>query len=653
MCGLAGFLQARPGASEDRLAGLAKGMADCIRHRGPDDGGLWTDAAQGYAIGHRRLAIIDLSAAGHQPMHGLSGRYVLAYNGEVYNHEELRAALEGEGWSHGWRGHSDTEVLLAGIETWGLAETLRRATGMFALALWDRQDAVLSLARDRLGEKPLYYGWQGDGEARAFLFGSELKALRAHPACTGEIDRGALTLLMRHGYVPAPHSIYTGIAKLQPGTILTLSRQSPEPRIEPYWSLIEVARRGQADPFSGSPQEAVDRLEQIATASVRRQMVSDVPLGAFLSGGVDSSTVVALMQSVSASPVKTFTIGFDERGFDEAQYAKAVAAHLGTDHHELYVTPKDAQDVIPQLPHFYCEPFADSSQIPTYLVSKLARGHVTVSLSGDAGDELFAGYNRYTMTERLWSRISKVPMVLRQAAAGAIGAVPPGLINRLGDMVLANRIKLVGDKLHKGAGVLDAKSIAELYLRLISSETEPADWVIGGHEPPTFVAGNQPDLTGLDPVSQMMALDAISYLPDDILVKVDRASMAVSLESRVPFLDHELVEFAWSLPLSCKLRDGQSKWPLRQVLYRHVPRELIERPKMGFGIPVGEWLRGPLRGWAEALLAPERLRQEGFWNEARVTRAWSQHLSGQRNFTAKLWPVLMFQAWLEAQRDFA
>ncbi|MFM6933604.1 MAG: asparagine synthase (glutamine-hydrolyzing) [Novosphingobium sp.] len=650
MCGLAGFLEARGASGDDRLASQAKAMADCIQHRGPDDGGLWTDAAHGYAVGHRRLAIIDLSAAGHQPMHSVSGRYVLAYNGEVYNHEELRAALEAAGWSHGWRGHSDTEVLLAGIEIWGLAETLRRATGMFALALWDRQDGTLRLARDRLGEKPLYYGWQGQGESRAFLFGSELKALRAHPACTGEIDRGALTLLMRHGYVPAPHSIYTGIAKLLPGTILTVSRGQPEPEVESYWSLIDVARRGQAQQFAGSAEEAVDRLEDLATASVRRQMVSDVPLGAFLSGGVDSSTVVALMQSVSANPVKTFTIGFDERGFDEAHHAKAVARHLGTDHHELYVTPQDAQAVIPQLPSFYCEPFADSSQIPTYLVSKMALGHVTVSLSGDAGDELFAGYNRYAMTQKMWSRITLAPPFLRQIAAGAIGAVPPGVLNRMGDMLSGGRLALLGDKLHKGAGVLDSTSIAELYLRLISSETDPADWVIGGHEPATFVAGNRPDLTGLDPVSQMMALDAVSYLPDDILVKVDRASMAVSLESRVPFLDHALVEYAWTLPLAYKIRDGQAKWPLRQVLYRHVPRELIERPKMGFGVPVGEWLRGPLRAWAEGLLAPERLRQEGFWQESRVTAAWAQHLSGQRNFTAKLWPVLMFQAWLEAQK---
>jgi asparagine synthase (glutamine-hydrolysing) len=649
MCGLAGFLEARPSSNADRLARRAQAMADCIVHRGPDGGGVWTDDAQGYGVGHRRLAIIDLSAAGHQPMHGVSGRYVLAYNGEIYNHEELRDQLNAAGWQHGWRGHSDTEVLLAGIETWGLTETLRRATGMFAIALWDRQDGTLRLARDRLGEKPLYYGWQGQGEDRAFLFGSELKALRAHPACTAEVDRGALTLLMRHGYVPAPHAIYTGLAKLLPGTILTVSRAQPEPQVETYWSLIDVARRGQASPFAGSAEEAVDQLEKLATAAVRRQMVSDVPLGAFLSGGVDSSTVVALMQSVSANPVKTFTIGFDERGFDEAQYAKAVAAHLGTDHHELYVRPEDAQNVIPGLPGIYCEPFADSSQIPTYLVSKLARGHVTVSLSGDAGDELFAGYNRYAMTARLWSRISKVPMALRHLAAGAIGMVPPGLLNRAGDLFLANRIKLLGDKLHKGAGVLDAGSIAELYMRLISSETDPVNWIIGGHEPPTFVAGNPPDLSGLDPVSQMMALDAVSYLPDDILVKVDRASMAVSLESRVPFLDHAVVEYAWTLPLAYKIRDGQAKWPLRQVLYRHVPRELIERPKMGFGVPVGEWLRGPLRDWAEGLLAPERLRREGYWHEPRVTEAWSQHLSGQRNFTAKLWPVLMFQAWLEAQ----
>jgi asparagine synthase (glutamine-hydrolysing) len=649
MCGLAGFLKSTPSWGEAQLGNTARAMSDAIVHRGPDDSGVWADERHGYAVAHRRLSIIDLSAAGHQPMHARSGRYVLAYNGEVYNYEDLRSEIDAAGNGGNWRGHSDTEVLLAGIELWGLAKTLRRANGMFALALWDRETATLSLARDRLGEKPLYYGWQGEGEGLAFLFGSEIKALRHHPACIGEIDRGALTLLMRHGYVPAPHSIYRGVSKLLPGTILTLSQSNPEPRVEPYWCLVDTALKGQSNPFAGSPDEAVDRLEEIATASVRRQMVSDVPLGAFLSGGVDSSTVVALMQSISSRPVKTFTIGFDERGFDEAPYAKAVAAHLGTEHHELYVTPQDAQNVISLLPQMYCEPFADSSQISTYLVSKLARSHVTVSLSGDAGDELFAGYSRYTMTQLLWSRMGIVPSFLRQLTAGAIATVPPSVLNRLGATLTGGSMELLGDKLHKGAGVLDSASVGELYLRLISSETNPVNWVIGGHEPPTFVVGNRPDVRALDSVSQMMALDAVSYLPDDILVKVDRASMAVSLESRVPFLDCALVEFAWTLPLDYKIRDGQSKWLLRQLLYRHVPRALIERPKMGFGVPVGEWLRGPLRDWAEAQLDPARLTKEGFWQPDYVRKAWEQHVTGQRNFTAKLWPVLMFQAWLETQ----
>lgn len=624
-------------------------MTGAILHRGPDGEGAWIDPAQGIALGHRRLAIIDLSEAGAQPMQSRTGRYVIVYNGEIYNFQELRADLEAAGHDGVWRGHSDTEVLLVAIEQWGLAAALARATGMFAIALWDRETECLSLARDRLGEKPLYYGWQGDGASSALLFGSELKALRRHPAFAAPVDRAAVTLLMRHGYVPAPYSIHSGIAKVLPGTIVTFSADQREPRAEAYWSLVDVARTGQENRFSGTPEEAVDRLAELAERSVRRQMISDVPLGAFLSGGIDSSTVVALMQSVSARPVKTFTIGFDEQGFDEARYAKDVAAHLGTEHHEFYVRPEQAQGVISRLPQMYCEPFADSSQIPTFLVSELARQHVTVSLSGDAGDELFGGYNRYTMTRNLWQRISIMPPPLRRAAAAAICAVRPSALNRIGAVATGGRIKLLGDRLHKGAGVLDSADVGELYLRLVSSETDPESWVVGGHDAATFVRGNRPSLGALDPVSQMMALDTISYLPDDILVKVDRASMATSLESRVPFLDHEIVEFAWQLPLDYKVRNGRSKWPLRQLLERHVPAALIDRPKMGFGVPVGEWLRGPMRDWAEGLLDEARLRREGYWEPRRVREAWEQHLSGQRNFTAKLWPVLMFQAWLEAQ----
>ena len=649
MCGFAGFLTHSNSATADDLTNHVARMANVIAHRGPDDCGVWQDAAQGYAIGHRRLAIIDLSAAGHQPMASASGRYVLAYNGECYNHEVMRTALEADGVPPIWRGHSDTEVLLAGIEHWGLRGTLERATGMFALALWDRDTQMLSLARDRIGEKPLYYGWQGEGEARTFLFGSELKAIKQHPAFVGEIDRGALTLFMRHNYVPAPYSIYKDIAKLTPGSILTLSRANPQPVIETFWSLIDVARHGQAHQFAGSPTDAVDALEVIAREAIARQMVSDVPLGAFLSGGIDSSTVVALMQAQSSRPVKTFTIGFSEEAFNEAVHAKAVAAHLGTEHHEMYVDPATALAVIPDLPSMYCEPFADSSQIPTFLVSKLARAHVTVSLSGDAGDELFGGYNRYAFAAKLWSRMASVPRPLRSVAARALTRLSPSAWDKVGGAIAPNRFAMFGDKIHKGAGVLDSSSVAELYLKLASSESNPSAWVRGGHEPPTWLTGNRPDLSGIDDVQSMMALDAISYLPDDILVKVDRASMAVSLESRVPMLDHELIAFAWSLPLSYKIRDGVTKWPLRELLYRYVPKELIERPKMGFGVPVGDWLRGPLHDWAEDLLDAAALEQEGYWDVALVRSAWDEHRAGTRNWVSKLWSVLMFQAWLRVQ----
>jgi asparagine synthase (glutamine-hydrolysing) len=649
MCGLAGFLRAQPSMAADCLEDIAAKMANALYYRGPDDGGVWSDPPRGYAVGHRRLSIIDLSAAGHQPMLSSRGRYVLSYNGEIYNFDDLRRDLEAAGAPFEWKGHSDTEVLLAGVERWGLADTLRRAAGMFALALWDRETGTLQLARDRMGEKPLYYGWQGEGEERAFLFSSEVKGLKQHPAFDGEIDRAALTLYLRHNYVPTPYSIFKGIAKLRPGTILTVRAGSEKVDEEPFWDLFAVARRGQADQFKGSPDDAVDELSTIATRAVRRQMVSDVPLGAFLSGGIDSSTVVSLMQALSGTPVRTFTIGYNESGYDEAKHAHAVARHLGTEHHELYVEPATIQSVIPRLPEIYCEPFADSSQIPTFLVSQLARQHVTVSLSGDGGDELFAGYNRYTTTQRLWSAISRTPMPLRRVASTAVTAIPPGALNRLGSILTRGKQGLAGDKLHKGAGVVDSDSIAELFLRLTSHELEPDNWVRGGAEPATLLRGARPDLSGLDDVSQMMALDGVTYLPDDILVKVDRAAMAVSLESRVPFLDHEVVAFAWTLPLHYKLRDGVTKWPLRQLLYRHVPRQLVDRPKQGFAIPVGEWLCGPLRDWAEILLDADKLEREGYWNTAVVRRAWADHLSGRRTFTVKLWSVLMFQAWLDTQ----
>lgn len=648
MCGLVGFFADNVGGAEDARMRLVR-MADKIVHRGPDDAGYWCDAESGIGLAHRRLSIIDLSPAGHQPMHSSSERYVIAFNGEIYNHLDMRRELEvkGEGT---WRGHSDTETLLAGFDAWGIRETIERTTGMFALAVWDKASRVLTLARDRLGEKPLYYGWQGAGAARVFLFGSELKALKEHREFKAGIDRGALCLLLRHNAIPAPYSIYEGIAKLEPGSMLSLSLDRPEPQIIRYWSLPEVARAGVFKRFSGAAELAVDQLDELLKDAVRQQMMADVPLGAFLSGGIDSSTVVALMQAQSNRPVKTFTIGFEDAGYNEAVHAKAVAMHLGTDHTELYVQPRQARDVIPLLPSLYCEPFSDSSQIPTFLVSQLARQHVTVSLSGDAGDELFAGYNRYQMTDRLWRRLEHIPKPLRSLLAKGITSVSPGGWDRLARFIPgASGYRVFGDKLHKGAGVLASSSVSELYLGLVSHQSSPESWVMGGQEPPTKLTGHRPVLEGLSSVEQMMALDAITYLPDDILVKVDRAAMGVSLESRVPFLDHRVVEFAWTLPLHYKLRDGQTKWPLRQVLYRYVPKELIERPKMGFGIPLDAWLRGPLRDWAEALLGEARLKQEGYFNPTPIREKWAEHLSGNRNWSHHLWDVLMFQAWQEVQ----
>ncbi len=652
MCGLVGFLDG--GAGEDGDVALLRRMSDTLIHRGPDDGGTWCDREQRIGFGHRRLAIVDLSPAGHQPMVSASGRYVIAFNGEIYNHLDLRGELNGMDCraslamtGAGWRGHSDTETLLAGIEAWGLEATLKKSIGMFAIALWDKQTQTLALARDRLGEKPLYYGWQGSGDERVFLFGSELKALKAHPAFPADIDRGALCLLLRHNYIPAPYSIYQGIAKVEPGCLLSVSLAQPEPKIWKYWDAVAVARAGVAQPFVGTPEQAVDALEVLAKDAVRQQMMADVPLGAFLSGGVDSSTVVALMQAQSSRPVKTFTIGFNEDGYSEAVHAKAVARHLGTEHSELYVTPEQVMEVIPRLPSLYCEPFADSSQIPTFLVSQLAKQHVTVSLSGDAGDELFCGYNRYQITSSRWKQLSMIPMPLRRIAAKGITAISPHTWNRYAGILPWTS---VGDKLHKGAGVMTSASAEELYLSIVSSWTDPAALVVGGAEPATLPTANSPSLSGLSDVQRMMALDTLTYLPDDILVKVDRAAMGNSLESRVPFLDHRVVEFAWRLPMEFKLREGQTKWALRQVLYRHVPRELIERPKMGFGFPIDKWLRGPLRNWAQDLLDEARLRREGYFHPAPIRQKWAEHLSGNRNWSSQLWAVLMFQAWLEQEK---
>ena len=652
MCGIAGFCG---GAIPD--PSIAEGMARRIETRGPDDAGVWIDESAKLALSHRRLSILDLSPAGHQPMQSPSKRYVIAFNGEIYNHLTLRNELEKFEPASMWRGHSDTETLLAGVEAWGLEETLKKSVGMFAIALWDREKHELYLARDRFGEKPLYYGFQQD----VFLFGSELKALKAHPAFEGEVDRNAITLQLRHNYIPAPYSIYRGIRKLPAGAFLKLHirkgqfvvRELPEPT--PYWSLGSAISRGYGNPFDGSEFDAVDALDRLLRDSVTQQMVADVPLGAFLSGGVDSSTIAALMQAQSSRPVKTFSIGFNEAGYNEAEYAKAVAQHLGTEHTELYVSPQQAMDVIPRLPSLYDEPFSDSSQIPTFLVSEMTRQHVAVSLSGDAGDELFGGYNRYILANRLWGKLSRLPPLMRRWGVSVLTALSPDRWNKiLGPtqhlMPAAWRLANLGDKLHKGAGVLGCDSLDALYLGLVSHWDTPSSLVIGGHEPDTPLTVPNPPFPNLGGIERMMALDALTYLPDDILVKVDRAAMGVSLETRVPFLDHRVAEFAWRLPLSMKIRDGQGKWILRQVLYKYVPKELIERPKMGFGVPIDSWLRGPLRDWAESLLNESRLRNEGVFNPAPIRQKWAEHLSGKRNWQYHLWDVLMFQAWLEQER---
>jgi len=654
MCGFAGIIDQSIFRTEDQLKEVVSFMTDTLYHRGPDDSGIWTDVSSGVSFGFRRLSIIDLSSAGRQPMISHNGRYVIVYNGEIYNYQEIRNTLQVS-----WKGHSDTETFLEAISTWGIPKALEMTIGMFAFALWDRKERELILVRDRLGEKPLYYGWQGN----TFFFGSELKALRAYFSFQKngklEIDRSALCLYLRHNYIPTPYSIFQGIYKLPPATFLRIKPSDGNKKDyhpEYYWDLREVAKKGLENPFKGSSEEAIETLDSVLRKAVRQQMVADVPLGAFLSGGVDSSAVVALMQAQSSKPVKTFTIGFYENDYNEAVYAKAVADHLGTDHTELYVTPNEAQSVIPKLPYLYDEPFADSSQIPTFLVSQMARKHVTVSLSGDGGDELFGGYNRYVWAPTIWSNFSWLPLPLRKGMAKMMTVYSPQTWNTIYTVIskiLPDKFKqrTPGDKLHKLAEIIPSGSQMSVYRQLVSGWQNPSSVVLGAKEPKTDISDPKMWAEVSNFSENMMLLDALTYLPDDILVKVDRASMGVSLEARVPLLDHRVVEFAWHLPLSLKIQKGQknSKWLLRKVLYRYVPKEIIERPKTGFGVPIDSWLRGPLREWAEDLINETRLVQEGFFNPKPVRNKWQEHLSGRRNWQHPLWYVLMFQSWLETQ----
>ncbi len=649
MCGIAGLWDSSK-TSGPELRTIASQMADRLAHRGPDDAGVWVDAAAGLALGFRRLAILDLSPTGHQPMLSRCGRYVIVFNGEVYNFAELRANLEAKG--HVIRGQSDTEVILAAISEWGLEAAVQKFVGMFALALWDRRQRTLHLVRDRLGIKPLYYGRAG----KTFLFGSELKALRVCPDWKPEINRDALALQMRYGYIPQPYSIYKGIYKLPPGCILTLRANSfaenghDTPR--PYWSAKEVAHNGAASPLDGPESEVVEQLDALLREAVRLRMRADVPLGAFLSGGIDSSTVVALMQAQSSRPVKTYTIGFYENEYDEARQARAVATHLGTDHTEFYLTPEETLAVIPKLPVLFDEPFSDSSQIPTYLVSWLARREVTVNLSGDGGDELFGGYNRYFWSRRVNRMLAWIPRPLRRAVAWSLHRFSPEEWDRIfawiNPLVAPHRrVRLPGDKVYKFSGLLETEGLEQFYRRLVSQWTSPESIVPEAQEAQHLLNDRSQWPSLPDSIQMMMFLDLVSYLPDDILTKVDRASMGVSLEARVPLLDHRVVEFTSRLPLHMKVKNGGGKWALRQVLQRYVPARLVERPKMGFGVPVGKWLRGPLRQWAEDLLGENRLRREGYLRSEPIRQIWAEHLTGRRNWEQRLWPVLMFQAWQE------
>ena len=649
MCGINGFYS----KSSSTFDNVILKMNSAISHRGPDTNGSWLDKNSGIVLGHQRLSIIDLSVAGNQPMRSNSGRFILTYNGEVYNHLEIRKEIEKSNSNIKWRGNSDTETLLEAIDFWGIEITLKKIDGMFAFGLWDHKIRSLILVRDRIGEKPLYYGWQGKGNDKVFLFGSELKALKVHPEFNGVINRDAIALQLRHNCIPAPYSIYKDIYKLLPGHYLELKesdlKNSLLPSSKTYWSLTEKAIYGNNNQLALSEIDIQKDLEKHLQSSVKKQMISDVPLGAFLSGGIDSSAVVALMQAQSNHPVKTFSIGFSEDDYSEAKYAKKIAQHLGTDHTELYVSSKKAMEVIPKLPSIYDEPFSDSSQIPTYLVSQLAKQHVKVALSGDGGDELFCGYNRYVMSKKFSNIYRYMPLSLRKILKSGLQSISPQNWSKISKLLPGfSEYSNFGDKIYKVANVLEAKTLYDQYYMLCSHWQNPTEAVINSKEPSTLLTEIKPELKGLNTQQEMMVLDFVTYLPDDILVKVDRAAMASSLETRVPFLDHKLIEYVWKIPQSLKLRDGQGKWILRQILNQYVPKNLMERPKMGFGVPIDTWLRGPLKDWAENLLNEKRLQQEGYFNPKLIRDKWAEHLNGKKNWQYDLWDVLMFQAWIDA-----
>ncbi|MDA8612539.1 asparagine synthase (glutamine-hydrolyzing) [Candidatus Pelagibacter bacterium] len=648
MCGINGFYS----KSSSTFNNIIVKMNSAISHRGPNTNGTWLDKNSGIVFGHQRLSIIDLSVAGNQPMRSSSERFILTYNGEIYNYLEIRKELEKNNSHIKWSGNSDTEVLLEAIDFWGIEITLQKIDGMFAFGLWDQKNRSLTLARDRIGEKPLYFGWQGRGDNKVFLFSSELKSLKVHPEFNKEISRDAIALQLRHNCIPAPYSIYRNIYKLLPGHFLQLSQNDLKNSLLPsskiYWSLAETAIKGCDKQFSLSEKDVQKDLDKNLRLSVKKQMVSDVPLGVFLSGGIDSTTIAALMQLQSNKPIKTFTIGFDEGDYDEAKYAKRIAKHLGTNHTELYISPKKAMEVIPKIPSIYDEPFSDSSQIPTFLVSQLAKQQVKVALSGDGGDELFCGYNRHVISKKFSNIFRLTPLSFRKIFSSGLHSISPQGWNKISKLLPGlNNYSNFGDKIHKFGYALEAKTLHDLYYMLRSHWQNPTEVVIGSKEPGTLLTQFKPKLDMLNAQQQMMVLDALTYLPDDILVKIDRASMASSLETRAPFLDHKLIEYVWKIPHDLKFRKGQGKWILKKILSQYVPSNLIERPKMGFGIPLDAWLRGSLKDWAESLLSEKRLIQENYFNAKLIRDKWEEHLSGKQNWQYLLWNVLMFQAWIE------
>ena len=645
MCGITGFISSD--LNESKYSNLLNDMSNQIAHRGPNDSGFWFDIDDKIGLAHRRLSILDISKAGAQPMHSNSNRYSIVYNGEIYNHLEIRKEIYSNYKFNGWHGTSDTETLLKGFDLWGIEKMLQKCTGMFAMAVWDKKYKCLNLVRDRIGEKPLYYGWQG----KSFIFGSELKSFFSHPDFKKEINKDAIYSLLRYYNVAGINTIFKNIYKIRPGTILSV-RQDKKHIEKEYWSASDMILNNNLEPKPKPDEVVIEEFRALFRTSVKNQMMSDVPLGAFLSGGIDSSLIVALMQEQTINPVKTFTIGFDEKGYNEAEFAKKVAKYLGTEHTELYVSPKDALSVIPELPKIYDEPFSDASQIPTYLVSKLASKDVRVSLSGDGGDELFCGYNRYLMADKVYKKMSFVPQSIRNAIYHSLKNIKPSQWDRFAARVgflLPNFAKLnnLGDKFYKGIDLISSESMVDLYLRLVTHWNDPSKALLEGKDRLLIDYPENIKLSNFDEVNGMMLMDLVTFLPDDLLVKMDRAAMAVSLETRAPFLDHKIVEYAFNLDQKFKVRNGNTKWILKEILNKYIPKAYFDRPKMGFAVPIGKWLRGPLKDWADNLLAPNKLKDEGYFNHNEIKLKWEQHLSGTHNWDYHLWDVLMFQAWLD------